>query len=296
MSSLSQRLANNEKILIDGGTGTELEVRDVPMVKEAWTAAACLTHPEVVQTVHEEYLAAGAEMIIANTYACTERLLSDAGMMDSFEDLNRIGIELAQAARAKAGATVPIASSISTTDMMRGHPDPDSVRDGYRRQAEIHAATGADLIILEMMREITHTLVALEGAKSVGLPVWVGLSCIVKDGDVYLYDGTDLLSDMLIALKDKGVELVAIMHTLTQDVDACLDVMDKHWDGHVGVYAHSGDFIPPKWQFIDMISPEDYAANCERWLKRGVQVIGGCCGIGPAHIQELNKRWDTIQN
>ena len=85
------------------------------------------------------------------------------------------------------------------------------------------------------------------------------------------------------------VEAVLVMHTLTENVDACLDVLQSRWSGPIGVYAHSGKFVSPNWNFIDMISPEDYAANARRWLDRGVQVIGGCCGIGPEHIARLNE-------
>jgi S-methylmethionine-dependent homocysteine/selenocysteine methylase len=53
------------------------------------------------------------------------------------------------------------------------------------------------------------------------------------------------------------------------------------------VYAHSGKFIEPNWIFNDVISPEDYASAASSWLEQGVQVLGGCCGIGLEHIQLL---------
>jgi S-methylmethionine-dependent homocysteine/selenocysteine methylase len=53
------------------------------------------------------------------------------------------------------------------------------------------------------------------------------------------------------------------------------------------VYAHSGKFVEPNWIFNDVISPEDYAAAAKAWKQRGVQVIGGCCGIGVEHIELL---------
>jgi S-methylmethionine-dependent homocysteine/selenocysteine methylase len=56
------------------------------------------------------------------------------------------------------------------------------------------------------------------------------------------------------------------------------------------VYAHSGEWIDPNWQFIDMISPEDYLTAAQRWIELGTQIIGGCCGIGPEHIRLLRER------
>jgi S-methylmethionine-dependent homocysteine/selenocysteine methylase len=77
------------------------------------------------------------------------------------------------------------------------------------------------------------------------------------------------------------------MHTEVEDIDACLDVLQTNWQGPIGVYAHSGQFIAPNWIFNDTISPEDYASAAAPWLQRGVQIIGGCCGIGLEHIQLL---------
>ena len=276
------------------GTGTELEKRDVPMVDGAWTGAACGTHPDIVREVHQAYIEAGAELIIANTYSSSRHLLANAGLDTQFETLNRVGIQLAIEARSKTNVPeTVVAGSISTTHMFLGHPPVEVARKNYTDQALIQKDAGAEMIILEMLRDTVHTDIVVEASLATGLPVWAGFSCFIRDEGVILFDETETLEAGIKGIRDKPIELVAIMHTLTEDIDACLDVVQAHWDGPIGVYAHSGDFIPPKWQFIDMISPEAYADACLRWVKRGVQVIGGCCGIGPEHIRVLKERLPT---
>ena len=54
-------------------------------------------------------------------------------------------------------------------------------------------------------------------------------------------------------------------------------------------YAESGGFEHPHWQFVDIIAPEDYLAKARRWVEMGVQIVGGCCGIGPDHIRMLKE-------
>ena len=290
MPTLTQRLANNEILLIDGATGTELERAGVPTVKEAWTAATSLTDPDAVRQVHANYINAGAQMIIANTYSCSRHLLARAKLDDKFEHLNTIGVEMACEVRDRLNKDVVVAGSISTTEMMQWEQPPEAVaRQNYAEQAQIQATAGADMICLEMLREIEHTQYALDAVYKTGLPVWVGYSCILKDGVPYLFNGKETLEDALKAIQGQPIELVTIMHTETVDVDACLDVVQKYWDGPIGVYAQSGEFIPPKWQFIDTITPEEYGAACLRWVERGVQVIGGCCGIGREHIEYLSQ-------
>ena len=292
MSHFAQRLQNNEKILIDGGTGTELERREVPMTDGAWSSLGALTHPDLLRTIHEDYIRAGAEMIIANTYSCSRHLLEGAGHADKFEELNRVGVEIALQARVNVPTEhhVTVSGSISTTDMFTGQPPIETARRNYRDQAIIQKAAGAEMIALEMMRDIEHTQAALDAVYHVDLPVWCGYSCEIKDGKVKLFDNDHLLEDALKVIQGQPIELVTIMHTLTEDIDACLDVLQANYDGKIGVYAHSGDFVPPNWQFIDAISAENYANACDRWMARGVQVIGGCCGIEPKHIVELKNR------
>ena len=85
-----------------------------------------------------------------------------------------------------------------------------------------------------------------------------------------------------------NVPLISVIHTEVSDVEVCLDVVEAIWHGPVGVYAHSGDYVKGKWIFEYVINPEDYAIVADRWLDRGVQVIGDCCGISPSYIQTLS--------
>lgn len=288
MVSFTERLQRGEVILIDGGTGTELEIRGVPMTEGIWCGLTALSHPAVVQRVHEVYIEAGAELIISDTYASSRHLLANAGEQDRFEEVNRRAVELACRARQAAGRPgVAVAGSISTTQMDWDHPPVDVARRNYADQARIQADAGADLIVLEMLRDVEQTRAALEGVATAGLPIWAGFSCRMDGSTPMLYDGREPLAAGLDAIAGFPVELVAVMHTEMDVVDGCLDVTDAHWRGPVGVYSQLGHFVSPHWVFADTVSAADYARTCLNWVDRGVQVVGGCCGIGPEHITAL---------
>ncbi len=176
---------------------------------------------------------------------------------------------------------------MSTTRQGGPYAGLEIARANFAEQAAILADAGAEMIVLEMMRDIEYTEVCLEAAHATGLPVWIGVSCVIKDGEPWMIDGLVTLEAFMERFASEPVEAFAVMHTETEDIDACLDVLERHWQGPVGVYAQSGDFQPPVWVFIDIISPADYASACVRWLDRGVQIIGGCCGIGHEHIAHL---------
>lgn len=295
MSELERRIESGDVIVLDGATGTELEKRGVPMDDAAWCAAALVTHPETVREVHEDYIRAGADVIITNTFPTARHVLEPAGMGERFRELNTLAVELAKQARESA-AEIPvyIAGSISTFSARNddSHEPPEqTARANYREQAEVLAEAGVDLIALEMMRDIEQTRYALQAAASTGLPVWVGFSCKrAADGTVMLWDGGHTLAEALSEIPPLGASLVNVMHTLVGDARPALREVTAGWEGPVGTYPHAGKFIMPNWQFTDMISPEDFARRAREWLDLGARVIGGCCGIGPDHIRALKEQ------
>ena len=294
MEDLQQRLESGAAVLLDGGTGTELEKRGVPMNDAAWCAMALATHPGVVRDVHEEYIRAGAEVVITNTFPAAKHVLEESGVGDRFRELNARAAELAKEARENAAeGPVYVAGSISTFPPRLDHaydPGERQARDNYAEQAEVLAGAGVDLVVLEMMRDVEQTEYAIEAATATGLPVWVGFSCRrAEDGTLVLWGGHDTLADALERVSLRGVSLVSIMHTQTEETVPALREVREHWDGPVGAYPHYGEFVMPNWQFIDRISPEDFASEAQEWLYAGAQVIGGCCGTGPEHIRALKE-------
>ncbi len=292
---MQQRLSEGEVIILDGATGTELEKRGVPMDDAAWDAAALATHPDTVREVHEDYIRAGADLIITNTFATARHVLEPAGMGEQFRELNIRAVSLAKEARENAAdRPVFIAGSISTFTARYDYsyePRDEKARANYREQADVLAETGVDVIVLEMMRDIEQTTYALEAALTTGLPVWIGFSCKTTDeGTVVLWDGEQTLVEALEQIPLSGISLVSIMHTLTEDTPPALQEVTGHWSGPVGAYPHSGEFVMPNWRFIDVLTPEDFATQAQGWIEMGVQLVGGCCGIGPEHIRLLKER------
>ena len=290
---IQKRLRQGELIIMDGGTGTELEKRGVPMEEKGWSASSTITQPEILRQIHEEYIRAGADIIITNTFSTSRHVLDSCNLADKFELINATAARIAVEARDNAAdRPIYIAGSISTTTFGEEQPTPAVALTNFNDQANILADNGVDFFVLEMMRDIEYTNIAHQAAKQTGLPVWIGYSTNVDaEGKVQLTytQGTISFADALQTLSAKETPLVSVMHTLTEDIQPSLSVLKEKWSGPIGVYAHSGEFIMPNWQFIDIISPEAYASEAQKWVAQGVQVIGGCCGIGPKHIQVLRE-------
>jgi homocysteine S-methyltransferase len=285
-AALKQRLDAGKTILIDGGTGTELERRGATMIEGAWCGAGGLSEPDLLQQIHEDYIKLGAEVVVANTFASSRHICEQGGFGDRFESANRSSVAAAIRARDAVGPVV-VAGSVSTTHQGGPQPPPDVAARNHADQAMILADEGCDLLIAEMMRDVDMTNTLLDAVRPTGLPLWVGFSVVDRDGEIWMIEEAMSFADGLAQIDLSDVDLVAIMHSEVAAVDAALDVLAETWSGPTGVYAQTGGWVPPNWQFIDMISPTDYSAAATRWASTGVQVLGGCCGIGPEHIADM---------
>jgi S-methylmethionine-dependent homocysteine/selenocysteine methylase len=132
-------------------------------------------------------------------------------------------------------------------------------------------------------------MTTLKAAQSIELPIWVGLTCEPDaSGAMCLHTG-DSLKEALRALKPNKPDVINIMHTEVEYIEQCLDILQSEWSGPIGVYAHSGTVIGTEWTFNDVISPEKYCQYASEWQKRGVSIIGGCCGVHTDHIHLMSK-------
>jgi methionine synthase I (cobalamin-dependent) len=283
-------LATGRVVVVDGGMGTELEARGAPMDHEAWCGVVNLDDPGLVQAVHEDYVRAGADVVIANTFPANRQALAAAGYGDRVEEANRAAVAAALRARERAGRAVAVAGSMSLWgihDRLAEPPSEASVLEVYGEQAAILADAGVDLIVLEMFD--ARWRAALQAALETGLPVWLGLwvEC-GADGELRAPTGR-AFEDDLPGLIEDGVEAVVVMHSPLEAVRAALEVIARHWDGPRGAYPHAGHFERPNWVFAEL-SPSVLADQAQGWVRDGARIVGGCCGTRPDHIRAISER------
>lgn len=299
--TLEKKLKDGRTILLDGGTGTDIQSRGAPMNSEVWCAEANLTHPQIVQAVHADYIRAGAEIVTANTFATSPLLFDHVGRSGELGKIDHIAVGLARAAREEAGEGRPIAvaGSFSVMRPVTAHSDrqilvewPEAkARELMRRKADALASAGVDLIIMEMMRDTDYSVWATEAAVATGLPVWVGISAETAkaSGELTGFGRPDQrFADIVGPLMASGGKVCLVMHSSLNDTDRALPILKERWPGPFGVYPESGYFKMPDWQFGDL-DPEGFVSACRSWRQAGASVLGGCCGVGPEHIRALGE-------
>ena len=294
---MKARLAAGETILMDGGMGSEFERRGLSS-PTMWSGGPMLTHPELVREVHENYINAGAEIIITNTFATGRDVLEEGGIEHKVEQANKQGIEAAVKARKNTGTedSVVIAASASTMKPKAQADVPvayEKALETYREQLGVLAEGGPDVAVGEMLVRISDTLAIIDAAKELGLPAWVGLS-LVPDGDeLYLgidgRHGGETLQDAMDAIKDKDIDAVFVMHSPVSETAPGLEIVKKNWSGTFGAYAHFPGHGGPRNR-DNFLNPAQYLERAKGWSEQGARIIGGCCGTTPDHIRAL-KEW-----
>ena len=298
MQDIAERFSDPHPVILDGAVSTELQRLGVPMSADTWSGLAAVTHPDVLRELHAEYLRAGAEVIIANTYATAPQHVAAAGYGDRAREINLRSAELALEAReAAADGPAWVAGSLSLMApgfRSANRQAPLEHAEGLRKQAEWLAEAGVDLLVLEMLRDIEWSSAAVDAALSAGLPVWSGFSCLVDGSGTVMTQGTVgepvSLEDALRAVTGRGETLVAVMHSEIGDTGPGLDCARRVCEAPLGAWPNCGAIEPPHWQFTDVATPEAFAETAVRWVDDGVKVIGGCCGLGPEHIRAVVNR------
>lgn len=287
-------------VVLDGGTGTELERRGVPMSAAAWCGPATTSHRAELEAVHIDYIRAGAEVITANTFASSRLMLSSAGFGDQVQEINRAAVDAALTARDRAGRAevivagslshmLPVAAGLDRTSDQHQVTD-QMMADAFGELAAIHKTAGCDMILLEMMYAPDRMQHAFAAARATGLPVWCGLSARVgDDGAVLSYVRQDDRDFNPVAKMagEGGFDAAGIMHSSPNVTGPALEVLKRYFDGPLIAYPDSGFFKMPHWQFEDVIAPEVLHDFGHEWVGNGVRALGGCCGLSPAHIAAL---------
>lgn len=300
-------LEKREPVLLDGALGSELVRRGV-----RWRKHGLLTDADRVQQLHEEYLAAGVDVVRTNTFQLNPRIylnvfrdrqhmrhIGAPGLEELAPRLLRTSVQLVREARARAGGAdrVAIAGVLSPLEhCFRPDlaPSPDVARREHEELARIFTEEKVDFLLLESMNTIGEAKAALAAGRTGGLPVWVSF-ILGPEGELL---SREPLQQAVAKMEKGGAEAILVNCAPPQDITRALERMKRFCRLPYGAFAHIGRFSPPSWkfeflpQFVDTEEwpPERYTHEAQRWREHGASILGGCCGTRPEHIAAL-RAW-----
>jgi S-methylmethionine-dependent homocysteine/selenocysteine methylase len=281
-------------IVLDGATGTELQRRGFA-TNAVWTADAAVHAPDLLRQVHLDYLAAGADVVTANTFRTQPWALRAAQRDSEAAELTRRSVALARAACTTAGHGRVAGSMAPLEDCYRPErvPPPEVLRREHALHARHLAAAGVDLVLVETMNTAREAHAAAEAALVAGLRVWVSLILDARTGDVLSGEDLEVAMAHLRALEVEGRRIDGFALNCTPPavmLDALQRIARDRDPRPLGAYANaSRTDASGAW----MTDPEATVERFGEWARAcrdaGATLIGGCCGTTPAHIRAVRS-------
>ncbi len=312
--NVTDRLKAGELLLMDGGTGSEIQRRgaevligaSVEVGLQAWSATANIDFADVVQQVHQDYIRCGADVIISNNFWTGPSRLEPIGLADRWEEYSRAAARNAVKARDAMDSEVYVAGGIAApTKQFRGGEGGSDVQimgeAAYKKEfadhAKLLAEEGVDVLLPEYIGYLEDCVAAVDACAEAGLPVWLGVRHITGDGGMQYGES---LEDLGRALEGHPVDAVLLMCCIPEAITAGIPLLRKTYDGIIGAYPnigyapvaplgkptgpvyeefeHTGDILN-----LGGYSPSRLAEFSREWKDQGAQIIGGCCATGPEH-------------
>jgi methionine synthase / methylenetetrahydrofolate reductase(NADPH) len=270
--------------------GTELYARGISY--ERCFEQLNLTDPELIKTIHLEYVAAGAQIIETNTFGANRYRLAEHGLESSVRAMNRAGAKIAREARELTDQPVFLAGSIGPL----GSPlaplsdiQPSDARDAFREQAEALLEAGVDLLMLETFSDLAEMREALGAVRTITDVPIVALMTFGEDGTVA--SGEEPLVVVRV-MHECGADMVGVNCALgPAGTFEVIEAMSRGITDPVLLAAQPNAGLPKRIgnRFLYLSSPDYFAASTRRFLEAGVRLIGGCCGTTPYHIAAMSK-------
>jgi len=282
-----------ETLLADGAMGTMLNGRGISF--EKCFDELNLTKPEVVAEVHREYIEAGAQIILTNTFSANRFKLKKHGLADKLNEINRAGVELVKRVAAGSFKDVFIAGDVGPLGVHLapfGRVLPEQARAAFAEQISVLFSAGVDLIVIETMNDLFEAREAVRAAKETcTIPVVVSAT-FTRDDRTILGDSPEKAAR---ALTESGADVIGV--NCSGGPTQLLRILKQMRQ----VVPQMKFWIKPNAGWPEQVSgrimypadPEYFGDYALSFRVAGASIVGGCCGTTPAHIASMRKALDS---
>src|SRR5213594_594739 len=289
--AFDRRLADGP-LLCDGAMGTMLYARGVSL--DACFDVLNLNNPRLVQAIHAEYVAAGADLIETNTFGANRFKLAAHGLESQVREVNRRGVRLARDVRESTGRDVLILGSVGPLGKYLaplGSVTAEDARAAFREQAEGLLEGGVDAFIVETFSDLAEIALAIEAIRSVtDLPIAAEMA-FTDEGVTFTGRSPAEVARTLRALgvQALGANCSVGSSTLYGVLEQMVEVaggLPLAIQPNAGLPSRVGE------RLIYLSSPAYMAEYAARMVDAGARVVGGCCGTTPQHIAAMREALD----
>lgn len=287
-----EMLENGTALLCDGGMGTELQQRGMP-------TGVCpeelnISSPDLVRQIHQDYFTAGSDIVETNSFGGTRSRLA----MHDFQDrVREFSLQAAELARSVCPPGKFVAGSIGPTGVLLepyGNLLLEEAQRGFAEQAHALKDGGVDALFVETMMACEEAQAAVRAAKETGLPVAATMTFEPSKFGPRTRWGVDIPT-AVAKLTEAGAGIIgANCGCGFDEMIEVVKTMRPITDLPMLAQANAGVPEMIDNQAVYRQTPDSIREKVEELLQLGVNIIGGCCGAGPGHIQMMRQAVDRV--
>jgi 5-methyltetrahydrofolate--homocysteine methyltransferase len=263
-----------------------------------------ITRPDVIQAIHESFLAVGSEVVETNTFRSNRLTLAEYGLEDRVLEINRAAAQVARRAceiwEAKTGIPRMVAGSIGPSGKLPSGNDPDlsnitfdELADVFAEQAQGLVEGGVDLLLIETSQDILEVKAAVYGINRyfdrarVRVPLQVQITLDVSGRMLF---GTDIAS-ALTTLSALDIDVFGMnCSTGPEYMRAPVQYLVEHSPFPISVLPNAGLPINVDGEAVYPMEPEPFSEMMAEFARWGVGIVGGCCGTRPEHLDAVYRK------
>ncbi len=278
------KMLSERVLVIDGSFGVEVQ-------RKAGTPFSTpeelnVLEPETVMSIHRDYISAGADIVLTNTFGGTPHKLSLSGVRDPALLVAK-GAELARKA---AGEKVLVFGDIGPTGILPyplGEGTFDLFYSEFRTQASILIGEGVDGILLETFSDILELKACVRAVRDLSEDVFLGVSMTFDQGGRTL-TGTDPVN-FALTFEDSDVDAIGMNCSLgPEEILPLFSEMASVSKKLLFVEPNAGLPVMIDGKVAYPVGPEEFSHYAQEFVKLGATMVGGCCGTGPDHIRAVS--------
>jgi len=291
MHALIKSLIKSGPVVTDGSWGTQMQKRGLKRGEcpDSWN----LNHPEQVLEVARQYVDAGSQVILTNTFGGSRPALKKFNLGEKTVEINMTGVEISKKA---AGDRAYVFASIGPTGMMlvTRETTEEELQQVFEEQADAQARAGADGIIVETMIDVTEAKIAATAAKQTGLPVIV--SMVYDSGEnkdrTMMGDSPEQVLEELMSIGIDGIGA-----NCGQGIEAFLPICSRlrqATDLSIWMKPNAGlpEIVDDETVF--RTTAREFVQYIPALIHAGAGFIGGCCGTDQEFVRAIRETVDNL--
>ena len=271
-------------LIFDGAMGTVIYEKGVFL--NTCYDELNLTNPDLIKSIHQSYVDAGADVILTNTFGANRITLEKYGLADKVKEINIAGAKLAKSISEEVYVLGSIGSNLSSGEILTPE-NIEQVKDSYREQISALVEAKVDGIIFETFFDIEELLLASSIAKEFDIPV---IASMTLTKEMETPKGLSIVTALKKLDKSQSVDILGLNcsigpHAMLSAVEKVIGSISKP----LVVQPNAGHPQKRDGRMIYLSTPEYFTSYCKNYINLGVMGVGGCCGTNVEHIKEMAR-------